>query len=918
LSESDKVKEIIKESLVPFLQKVKKNGLKKTIENALPGFCVDKFLIETVKRSLKLVKIVKLGCWFGKFNVYYKHGAVVLDPVGIVRLIIEQVIITDEKIIKTFEDIFKQIEKNFLQDENHLIEKIDKILKNLTDKELFEISNSDEKNLYDLVLAILFSYYSSVNKEFPDWLELALKKVDKKELAKDFLDFLKEVILKTFSNLIENIHLNYRITLDSKVLRFFLNKNTSQGKIAHLLKIFKFDARKVIESFSKNYAGESFLIGLGEHLVDMISNFVCGVSDQVQLKSEDKFNFTVCPGRNIFSRRLRWFGSSGKDEHVEISNDSEFNKYSTIDSHKKKIILARPTVLNLGTVAKYQIEQKFKYSASLSNFKLDTKYYIRVKRNSGNLLSEFSVSSDKFCDFIAISDSQGMIENDYNKFLKILSKVLNNFKNTQFVIHLGDFVDDGNNENYWDFILNSKIWSQIPILPVAGNHEAKFHPTLNFAGIENSIINHFNIEFPEQDNLDKGVYYFFEQNDCIFVFLNTNIYGGLGREQIKWVNNILEKSEAKWKILFTHKNIYSNGPHQSDSGTLVMRKEINEICSQFNIDLVISGHEHVYSRTKSLCYGVPTREYIEHEETIINPDGTTFITLGPIGVKNYKIHNKNKIINKVIFDLNCPSFAKIKVTENEMEVQVYKFEYDSDVPDVIDKFKIKKDPLLLNDGKIIKKQIDNLPIIPWRCMKNKIDRIFKNYNMLSKDEKFKISSINKLNIAKKYSLSYNKILNGDIAIVFDETGFLNSINNEKITVILINCEKIKFKNKFGFFRSVIIERDMLIKGNAKLEHISFIIKPHVTFHVGGSLIVDNNRKIFSIYPAISSFILHNKGTLVIQNTVWIEQSYGLGFNNIVKILGKNAKIFINSENFKKIPSRFINKKFNECVFNQFL
>ena len=182
-----------------------------------------------------------------------------------------------------------------------------------------------------------------------------------------------------------------------------------------------------------------------------------------------------------------------------------------------------------------------------------------------------------------------------------------------------------------------------------------------------------------------------------------------------------------------------------------------------------------------------------------------------------------------------------------------------------------------------------------------------------------VNYISKLNIILKYNSIYKKISESLISIVFTKEDFLKAINNPKVGTIIIKSSVIKFENKFGFGRKIKINRDIVIKGVAKLKFVTFNIRSNANLYIGGSLIIDNCRKKFSFFKSISSFVLNDNSSLVLLDNIWVEQLYGRIFRkkNIVSIRGKNNKIFIDSENFKTLPENFIAKKFSNRVFNVF-
>lgn len=910
MSNIEQARQIIKASFEPLFSKVKKYGLKKSIENIFPGLNVENFILKTLRNSLRLIKSVELGNSLGKLNIYYKSNAINIDCVGLISIFISKIIVSDEKIIKSLNDIFSQIEENFIRDEEFLLNKINKVLIKLTEKEFVTTSDFGEKSLYDLVLCILFNYYYSAEVEFPEWLTIALKKVDEVSFANDFMDFLSDTLINTLNSLSKSVYINYDIIFDSKILKFLLNRKTKNGQIAYLLKIFKLDFKKIISDFKNKYVGEAFLKGLGEHLVSIVRNLMFDVSEGMNNNYENRFNLTISLGNTPLSRRFRWFGTIDVDEFLEISENPNFANSVMVKAQRESVRLSRPTKFDFGTVAKYQIENKNKYSLSLNNFKTDKEYFIRVRRSLGNYENSFIIKDCKNLSFIVMSDSQGMTKEDYDIFIKVFQKIYEKF-DFKFVAHLGDFVDDGSNENYWDFILNSPIWGKIPVCPIAGNHEAKFHPTLDFSGVQNSIVNHFNVELHNQAT-NKGIYYSFERDDCLFVFTNTNINGGLGKEQLKWIDSVFETSKAQWSILFTHKSTYSNGPHCNDENIRILRQQINEICLKYHVNLVIGGHDHVYSRSKPMILGIETDELEDKENnTFINLIGTIFVTLGPVGVKNYKICKNISVQNEVFLNLEEPSFSSINVTNNELNVEVIKFSKNEEFT-VIDKFKILKDSKLLNQRSYIEKEIKNLPIVPWISLKLRLSKINGKYSSLNGKNKIGTIFEKKLNSALQYDKSYRRINIGNVSIIFNKSEFYKSLKDKSVRTIIIKCDIIKFENKFGFGRFVKIDRDILIKGDAKLKFVTFIVKKGVNFHIGGKIIIDNNRKKFSLFPPICSFILHNESSLILKDDMWVEQYSDLIKRDIIKIR-KNARVFINSNNLKKLPDDFVSEDKKDCI-----
>ncbi|HEX3130003.1 MAG TPA: metallophosphoesterase [Thermoanaerobaculia bacterium] len=63
--------------------------------------------------------------------------------------------------------------------------------------------------------------------------------------------------------------------------------------------------------------------------------------------------------------------------------------------------------------------------------------------------------------------------------------------------------------------------------------------------------------------------------------------------QLKWLDGALAASRAKWKIVFGHHPIYSNGYHTGPDGSFPrMRRYLLPVLVRHGVDLYLAGHEH--------------------------------------------------------------------------------------------------------------------------------------------------------------------------------------------------------------------------------------------------------------------------------------------------------------------------------------
>lgn len=96
-------------------------------------------------------------------------------------------------------------------------------------------------------------------------------------------------------------------------------------------------------------------------------------------------------------------------------------------------------------------------------------------------------------------------------------------------------------------------------------------------------------------NMGGQNYYKFERSNGMaeFFMLDSTDFS---LTQATWLESSLRASRAKWKIAVFHHPIYSSGKkHGSSMG---LRKQLEPLFTRYGVNVVFSGHDHIYERTK--------------------------------------------------------------------------------------------------------------------------------------------------------------------------------------------------------------------------------------------------------------------------------------------------------------------------------
>lgn len=106
-------------------------------------------------------------------------------------------------------------------------------------------------------------------------------------------------------------------------------------------------------------------------------------------------------------------------------------------------------------------------------------------------------------------------------------------------------------------------------------------------------------------------YYSFDYANAHFICLNSH---DLDRAptgaMAQWLKADLEATRADWVIAFWHHPPYTKGSHDSDKEKqlIEMRQHILPILESAGVDVVLTGHSHIYERSMLIdgAYGTPT------------------------------------------------------------------------------------------------------------------------------------------------------------------------------------------------------------------------------------------------------------------------------------------------------------------------
>lgn len=349
---------------------------------------------------------------------------------------------------------------------------------------------------------------------------------------------------------------------------------------------------------------------------------------------------------------------------------------------------------------RYPSMEKYVHKAEATNLKPDTKYQYRVGDSEAGVWSKigyFTTSGNATdeVNFIVFADVQASSEENFQQAAKVLQSAVNTMPEYEFAVGLGDFVNDCTNEEWDSYFRNFEFMNMnTTLVPVAGNHEGN----LQWFKFNNM----FNIGEAENSSVITGCYYSFDWGDAHFAVINSNDMYPMSASQLNWLKNDMNASDAQWKIILSHRALYSAGKNINKPDTIIMRNLLLPVIDELDIDVFFAGHDHMYLRTEPV-----KGEKVQESQTItevwngkettftLNPDGTTHILPSTSGTKRYGVNEEaippileNAALARDTHDGGV--FATVSLDSEHFVYNAYMVNDETGEKTLIDSYAIKK------------------------------------------------------------------------------------------------------------------------------------------------------------------------------------------------------------------------------------
>lgn len=328
---------------------------------------------------------------------------------------------------------------------------------------------------------------------------------------------------------------------------------------------------------------------------------------------------SLAPGKDETEMNFAWYSKIGETVSFKYGLKNDLSDGITVNIESKEAqegyMTNKVTLTNLkaGMTYYYQVTGKEIAKFTTDNDPNDFSFIFVGDPQIGSSNEEKAKKPEDIAKPTFLAAQSEAVRNDAFNWNDTLNKAYAKTNNqASFILSAGDQIQTNAKkvENYtisekeYTGYLSPDILKSLPVATSVGNHDAD-NPNYTY---------HFNQ--PNMSDLGSngitGGDYYYTYGDVLFIMLNTqdtNI-----NEHKQFIEQTVKANpNCKWRVVTLHQDIYGSAEHSNEPEITNLRYELTAILEDNDIDVVLTGHDHAYSRSKMLKGGKKTNNYTDDE-----------------------------------------------------------------------------------------------------------------------------------------------------------------------------------------------------------------------------------------------------------------------------------------------------------------
>ena len=341
--------------------------------------------------------------------------------------------------------------------------------------------------------------------------------------------------------------------------------------------------------------------------------------------SKDREQISLSPGSDNSSVNFAWYTKKASGiQKLKIAENKRLTNAKVYEAKQTEAVTDKDDTAYVSN------------KVTATDLKADTTYYYSYQKDGQWTAPEkYTTDNGSKFSFIFVGDPQigssnelkgaateefynaqsAAVANDAFNWNTTLNQAMEKTGNkASFVLSSGDQIQStkkkspnkaawGSEIEYSGY-LSPDVLKNLPVATTVGNHDAD---NANYTY-------HFNTANASElgSNGKVGGDYWFKHNNALFIMLNTQDTNVEEHKQFI-EQTVAANKDCKWRIVTLHQDIYGSAEHSNEPEITNLRYQLAPIFEENKVDIVLTGHDHAYSRTQILKGGHKTTEYTDDD-----------------------------------------------------------------------------------------------------------------------------------------------------------------------------------------------------------------------------------------------------------------------------------------------------------------
>ena len=341
--------------------------------------------------------------------------------------------------------------------------------------------------------------------------------------------------------------------------------------------------------------------------------------------SKDREQISLSPGSDNSSLNFAWYTKKASGiQKLKIAENKRLTNAKVYEAKQTEAVTDKDDTTYVSN------------KVTATDLKADTTYYYSYQKDGQWTAPEkYTTDNGSKFSFIFVGDPQigssnelkgaateefynaqsAAVANDAFNWNTTLNQAMEKTGNkASFVLSSGDQIQStkkkspnkaawGSEIEYSGY-LSPDVLKNLPVATTVGNHDAD---NANYTY-------HFNTANTSElgSNGKVGGDYWFKHDNALFIMLNTQDTNVEEHRQFI-EQTVAANKDCKWRIVTLHQDIYGSAEHSNEPEITNLRYQLAPIFEDNKVDVVLTGHDHAYSRTQILKGGHKTTEFTDDD-----------------------------------------------------------------------------------------------------------------------------------------------------------------------------------------------------------------------------------------------------------------------------------------------------------------